>query len=736
MTALNKRLDTSTIAASSSGRALHYSAGPDRCVVSSQSRFGDSVWVLDILTPGQSLAAGTLRWDFFIDSNDLKFTAPQFNNLHDALKRFTWSLFSERVNGIPLSGGSVRKVYVGIKELVRWMHRNGYISLDELDAQASLDFIDDLTVRFCHIVQRIGDNLCVDEDQERGYEECKEIDVDLLSGRLRPRLQIWGHLWDQRPVMLRAGVQALPEQPFNGRSPRAIADQLGTKAQGWLPPVPDEVALPVMQEAQRWVDERADDICRLQEEYLNAHDDAEGLHEDTRGQHAKQVLTRFQFSNDPRTGKPWRGPVGVAKRLTLFNSEWRTANLGPHEVFRNLVEDLCAACVIMIQSEAGLRINEVCGLQASEQADRPLPANIVLRTSKTGLNEHFFLKGLLSKTLRVLQQVEWLIGSRPAVARVLPTPVRAVQVLDRLFAPLRKRAVDQALARNLILWFSAPRGYPRNGVQLARVQTQMLRKLQRQFIGNLVDLSHLPDRNVQGENLAAYRDSKGACLITHSWRKAFALYVFRTDQRMTDAIAQQFHHLSLAMTEEGYLGNDPTLLDVLDGIRQQQTARIFYELARGVRPMAGRLAKLVDKYRAELDQLLVGRDAEEGLEAIRQWTVAGDLRIWFSKHGKCFLSIAPSKARCHQLGGTAHWANQEPNFAFRTPDACLGCPVYAVDVDHAPFWLERYRENTRWLETEQATGGARVVAELRAHQSAAVLQAMGVDYQREDHSVS
>ncbi|UJM89033.1 hypothetical protein LRK24_11295 [Rhodanobacter denitrificans] len=694
---------------------------PASAWISKQSRFGDNLWMLDALTPGQPDAAGTLDWQFQIVEGVL-FTDPVFEDLRNTLKRFVWSLMSERTGGLALTAGSIRKVSTGIKVLVTWMFNNDYHKLSELTSVASEEFLCDLQDEYRGLLsdEAATANLESGADEENAS---TESDDELTTGMLRPRLQIWAHLWTQREVMLRFGSDVLPEKPFSGRSPRSLANELATKAEGWILPVPDEVALPVMREAHRWVIERSQDILALQLAYLDAYASAGHLCEAMRVGKAKSAIEDFWFSADPATACPWREPITPCQRKSIFGGQWRINSLGSHQIFRTLLEDLCAACVIVIQSEAGLRINEICGLSAG--ASSQSGSIVEVRGSKTGLNEHFFLRGLLSKMQRGPREVEWLIGSRPSGSREVPATAQAVWILEKLFEPLRTRALNPNLQNSLILCFTAPRGYPRDGVHVGRPIGAMLRKLQRQFIGNNVDLSCLPDRNRADQNLVPFRESAGACLKTHSWRKTFAQYVFRTDARMTPAVAQQFHHLSLAMTEEGYLGNDPTLLEVMDSVRQEQTALVFYELARGHRPAAGRLAKLVDDYRAELAQLVGSGNRREGLDAIKRWVIAEDLRIWFSRHGKCFIKLAPVKSRCHQLGGSEHWSNGQPNFAFRTPDACLGCPVYAVDAENESFWARRFTENARWLESGFAIGGARAVAELRVRQSEAVLRAIG-----------
>src|SRR3546814_5068236 len=102
----------------------------------------------------------------------------------------------------------------------------------------------------------------------------------------------------------------------------------------------------------------------------------------------------------------------------------------------------------------------------------------------------------------------------------------------------------------------------------------------------------------------------------------------------------------------GYLGNDPSLLEVMNGVRVQQTAQFFYEMARGERRVTGRMAKLVDEFRAEFARILGAAEGMAGIATVQPWVLNEDIRIWFSRHGKCFIGLGPTKARCHELGGT------------------------------------------------------------------------------------
>jgi len=718
-------LTTQEIAASASAK-IRSAAERDDFRLSTSSRFGDPVWRLDGTIPGQHPRASSIHWDFELPDGCL-FTDPKHARLLDALKWFAWSLFADPRHGPPMTAGSATHIYRALRYLVRWMVRRDYSSLSELDGAASQEYLEDL-------VRDLAEEDKGDAQVIPGAVGTEDHDSlpGKTTGAVVGRIHIWRLLWRQSGALKDAGIEALPDVPFVGRTAKSLARELATKTMGWIPPIPDEVALPIMAAAHRLLGSPADDVIRLHRLYLEARSAASHCSVGRQALLAGKAIAGFAFSPIEGQNTPWRNSLYPTTSQRLHHGTWHKARLDVHQVIRALIEDICAACTIVLQSEAGIRINEVCGLRAGINAGTGLPACIEVRSSKTGLHELFFLKGTLAKTRPAPLEVEWLLGARPFGTTGFPAPVRAAQVLQELYAPLRSLSTNRSACRDLIVRMTWPRGLPKDGRMVGKIFGQCLLVYQRQFVGTHVDLSGLPDRNRHGEDLAQYRTSRGTCLRSHSWRKNFALYVFRTDSRMIAAIAQQFHHLSLAMTEQGYLGNDPTLLEVMDSVRTRQTALFFYEMARGVHPVAGRIAKLIDEHRAELETVISGMDEREGLLAMERWVVKQDLRIWFASHGKCFLRLAPGQARCHQLAGTAHWANREPNYTYRSPEVCLGCPVYAIDGEHQDYWVRRYLENqTAWMKA--VAGGYEKdyrISEYRTLQSAAVLQAIGVGLPR------
>jgi hypothetical protein len=372
-----------------------------------------------------------------------------------------------------------------------------------------------------------------------------------------------------------------------------------------------------------------------------------------------------------------------------------------------------------------LRISELCGLEPGIDRESGLPTCVRVRRSYSGLNELFYVDGRLFKTVARAERVEWLVGSRPVGSKEIPPPVRAVHVLARLLDPWRKLARDPKVAKTLFVQPTGSHGMPgKSGIAITF--EDMILVGQRQFVYRYVDLSKLPDRSRRGEDLAAYRDSRGLCLRTHQWRKTFARYICGADSRMLPAVSRHFKHLTLAMTEEAYLGKNPALQDAYESNINQSTARILYENARGKPAQAGRMAKVIDEHRAELQALIANKDERDGRRAIQKWIEQNQLQIFFAPHGKCFIRLDPVGARCHEVGQTVHWLNEEPNYATRHPSLCAGCSCFLVDKEDEEFWLKRYLDNYRAFLQGASDGkaGDYRIARERADQAAAILQAL------------
>jgi hypothetical protein len=352
----------------------------------------------------------------------------------------------------------------------------------------------------------------------------------------------------------------------------------------------------------------------------------------------------------------------------------------------------------------------------------------MVKRSISGMTELFFLRSLLKKGHTTPIQEDWLAGARPIGSPFIPGPVKAIWCLQRLFDSWRGIASDE-VSRWLLVNMRSSHALPVNGTSIVHSSSSVIRTAQRNFISRNVDLSMLPDKSKLGEDLTLYRDSKGQCLQTYQWRKSYAMYVIRTDRRMTAAIATQFKHASVAITEEAYFSNNPDLLRERNSQQSRAAARFMYQRMVGEEPSAGRVAKLFDKYADLIREVIGDTNSPEGIKQLQEWCERRNIRAFWSPPGKCFISVAPLESECHKVAGTLHWSVREPNFGTRTPDLCAGCACFGIDLEHSDFWMERYVENaTAWRDVKQTklAPGFRVIRH-RAEVAENILRLLAVE---------
>lgn len=690
--------------AANASNSWHLEDDPSEMWVSSRSQWKDSVWYLDYDHEGIHSTYSSVRWDFDLP-NGQRLTDPQWSDLLDSLKRFTWSLIVDRQEGTPLKVLTLHRQSFIIRWLVAFMAGNGIASLNEIKNEMSWsifsEYVDD----------------CVDKGD------------DLNESRIRSFVAVFRLLREQAPLLERIGAQHLPEDPFDGQSASEVARQMEARISARIPPLPDEVALPIMAAADRLIWKPADEIIELFDSYISVRFSSKAIRVGTRMRRARILVKGYQFSTLPGESEPWRAPIQDMESIAFSPAKgvrkiWRKSMRELHQ----LVLDLRNACVIVLQSQTGMRIGEIASIKGGWNSVTGMPACIVVRKSRTGLNELFFIKATLYKTREAPEEAEWLVGMRPMGSSDVPTPVRAIEVLHRLFDHSRKSKGVGEEDANLIMSIARNGANPidESGIGYSSSYTYQLWNGQKEFAARYVDLSALRDVNERGEDLRAYRESCGTILRTHQWRKNYAQYLWRVDNRMIPAIAQQFKHLSLAMTEEAYIGNDPTLLSEFDSLRTRSSVDLFRAWARGEQPATGHLAKRLRMHQEEVANLVSGRSSSEADDIIERYVIENDLRIWFAVHGKCMIGFDPEAARCHGVAGTSSWQNKRPNYRTREPSICAGCPCFYVDHDHKDYWTRRYVENAKLWATSKhnSNQGEYRISRSRAEQAAAVLRAI------------
>jgi hypothetical protein len=458
--------------------------------------------------------------------------------------------------------------------------------------------------------------------------------------------------------------------------------------------MPDEVAIPIMNAAQRLLG-GGDDLISMVDVWNN---------ENPTGFKASTRLNGRQFSVLEGEAQPWHQPL----RHDINNLA--TAALRP------LVDAMQSACVIVVQSETGMRIGEVATLGAGFDAATGLPSCIEMRPSKSGMMDLFYIRATLSKMRRVPKEEKWLLAARPRGSDIVPPGVRAVQILQQLFEPFRKISNDEEVRQALLISFKTPNGMPVVSVGTGTMPIETIALKQKLFFEQHVDWDAVP----LNSSTRPYKESKGRCIVTHQWRKTYAQFVFQTNPRLLPAITRQFKHLSIAMTESAYVGTSISLVRDVAEHNRKMTVDFLLLQARGTTSkQEGRLAKLIEEYRPKLAEIVAGKSDLEAEGAMA--------KLFFHGYGKCIPAIAPTEAECHKRAGTVFWANTAPNFATREPAICTGCFLFLAGEETIDYWAERYIENQRAWLAGKADGRQqqfRVVKE-RADQSAMYLKRLG-----------
>jgi len=650
--------------------------------VSPDSRWSDARWSFPSPTDGQSRAASEMIWDFPVGKGC--FSDQRWSATREALRWVLWSLLRNPYGGRRLKETSIAIFAVGARNVVRWMSDQCIEDFSQLSPAVCRQYVEDC------VEQQVG-----------------ERDGNFTAAFLYRKLHILEWIHAHSPVLRRQGLPTVGRAPFGNQTAYSIARKFATKRTGKTGPLPDPLAIGLMNEATRLIGQPAEDVIALYDAMLVARSEVKDrgpFHTPRdRNEAMRRIAIGFKFSSLAGDSNPWRGPIGGEDNK---DTSYRLVSI---EV-RALIQRIVNAAIITIQSQTGIRANELCGLRTGPAHSGSVPDCIEIRGSASGLNETFFLKGQLAKGLKAQRRVEWVAGMRPKGSTYLPPAVVAINVLDRLVASWRiVLGTDRLLVTTT------------HG--LAHSKRGVFRQTTNRILLGLRTFAKETRLDKSSDGVAIIADSGFRMLKTTQWRCTWAHFIFKTDTRLLRDISAHFKHLSLAMTEHAYIGNDPELLETLDETRLAETARFFYEATTGRRVVSGSAGHLVEEHRASIAKLLSKSSNEESLDNIRQWVETHDLRIWLFNEGKCLMNSRPDQSRCHQVAGSSHWSNSAPNYRARSPDLCLGCACFAVDETNREFWLHRYNTNRAAFEAALAQGVERDfrVAKARMDQAKTVL---------------
>ncbi|AXO15449.1 hypothetical protein TH15_15870 [Thalassospira profundimaris] len=452
------------------------------------------------------------------------------------------------------------------------------------------------------------DNLLID----------KQNKANLNAVYLMEHLALPVSLGYQAPVLAKAGIPVPGSAPWHGMTAFEVAKQLAGREQGYVPPVPDPIFLHIMTSA----------LCML---------DA-----------AEDIILQARHFADTKD-------LQVAEK-----------HAPDRKHLRDRMNSLTDACLILIQGLSGIRVSELLGLQASDTplAQNALPDCIKIEPSASGLHEIFYLSGHIYKTTKTPRPATWVTGLRPVGSDHLPVPVKAISVIERLYAPWRtRRNINE-----LIVGFSRTKSLTKD----VKAHTlSWVNRCQRRFFVR----SGVKDWTV----------------TSHQWRKSFAQYVIRSDSRMLPVLQEHFKHISMAMTEQGYINADPELKQILDDAAVQSTVSLIGEMIAGRKNVTGALSGKLKETANQLGRSLDNRPEDDRRRDIEELVRTSGIRAHDIRWGETSLGTClfrQGTGNC-TVGCSARWVISAPLWSAARPDLCWECQNLVLDETHLPFWKDR-----------------------------------------------
>lgn len=633
--------------------------------VSPLSRWTDRKWKFPNLNAGSDLSSSTIDWDVLMPDSSSLLDAKWSNLLQD-LRCFVWSLLTDKRQGHIFSAGSMASVDVFIGILVPWMAGEGYLSLSELGTESGDEFLD--------------------------YLECEYVSGSVGKGQ-RGRRRVWDFsaahrllnlyilIHRQRLALKRLGVTVDPKPPFGGATANhVVVHRLGFKNDGSLKAFDDEAFIEIVNTSFRMLGTPAEDVIRLQSEYLAAYE----LDDRTRSlqtskslvEYAKyntrvsSVIAHAAFGTIEGEQAPWHGPLVPYSRTLRCG---RVVYVEGTQLIRRLIMEVQSAAQLVLQGLTAPRASDICAAEVEPPVRGRLPSCIRLEHSLDGTMDVFYFESVENKITH--QKARWPLGSRPIGTHAIPPAVQAVDVLSRLLEPWRKLAGT----RRLLVTFSASRGLPKQSSSVGMMTADTMTNMGKDFILANCDRTRFsPDTYSDIVEDVGFRG--------HRFRKTFARFVFRSNSRLLAAISSHFKHLSIAMTEQRYIGADVELLEAMDSERVYATAQLIRSLLSGEAPATGKGAKLIRQHAGDISASIDSKVGSSDLERTIRFVEDEEILIWPSGSGDCLINIKPRSAACHAAAATTSWRQRVPNHEMRTPNLCLGCPCNIVTSQHLPYW--------------------------------------------------
>ena len=613
--------------------------------------------------------------------------------------------------------------FTGLRTLLFWMSSRKIRyphELTTLEIDAYVEALPNLLLADFSAVEEF-------ELLEQGQRD-EEAEVGFGWSSFYKRLNLLDIIYSHSEGFAQAGIKPMPETPFPNIGVKTLASRLADKLPGTIPPLQDEIAIPLFNNAASLVVEAMPCIERLvQNERNNAPYEAliserQSWQELNCGQILDAMLKfeaeRIGAANSPGNLSFWEKLKNPLLRM---------------HVTRALVRHYVSACAVLVQGLLGLRASELLSIRRGINADNNLPICVRTEVSNDGLFTVFLLDATLTKTADGSETATWTIGAVPVDSNELPIAIDAIICLNRIASIMDFHSDDPER-----IFFSFCNNGLSEGTRWSATSRNTASGLARYIkscIRFFVDFDTLPDESLSGvkkNDLVAWKESYGGIFRPHMLRKTFAQFMYHTDPSLIRGIQLQLQHQSLAMTY-GYIGSGQQRS--IRTVSEQLLATTVMSIMFGEKPggrQGRRLLENIDEYYE-----LVGQSKSvKAWVKVQKYHIENNIRLFSNgQHGYC-LPVEPDEMRCHKIAGTSNPGVLGPNLAHRSPDVCSGCNCFVLMSNKSDFWIRRYRENQQAAQQLAAKlkgtkQGEKALAcnifEQRAKASALLLDQLGID---------
>jgi hypothetical protein len=541
-----------------------------------------------------------IDWNFELPDGS-RFTDPQWAAWLEDTRRFLWSMRVDPPVGRPHARYSTLVAsFCKLRVLIRWMISERMRGFGDLD---------------CDAAERLLRALATRPSRSRGG-------TLSASSRHAYALVILS-LYLQRQKLANPPL----EHPFAAERPSVVSGHT-RDSRGSLPYTPDAIVVPLLSAALRLIGQPADDVIALRDQVAAVCEErrAQGLSNRRLRTASAALIANFRLSTIVGEESPWHAQIRGINRL------------------RFLTERIYEACFVTIAYLVGARVSEILALEAGCIEHHP---------AADGCEVFSYLRGRIFKT------TTHDVG-KPHLWVAPPPVVRAINVLDRLSEPLRRRTGRPQL------WLTMHG----NGMVDARpADVLSLHSLLARLNGSFAPFIALP----------AHTDGRPWHLTTHQGRKTFARFVGKRDRTGLHALQHHFGHVTRIMTDHAYVGTDFELGELIDAQTLDETRAALEELltASQLAGRAGRMIAARSNFR--------GRTRDGDLTSYIDFLIdESGMRLGVYDWGYCVYRV--ESAACHG-------DENGPNPTWRTESTCISCANFAVTQRHRPVWEARRNRN-------------------------------------------